>query len=85
MLITGLNLATLPPLYFFSFFYYTDIVSTCLVLLTYLLHLQHKPWLAATAGTVHNNALYSFLSPYKPVAMGSCNTYKLAILIQDPW
>uniref|UniRef100_A0A1B6IPA8 Dol-P-Glc:Glc(2)Man(9)GlcNAc(2)-PP-Dol alpha-1,2-glucosyltransferase n=1 Tax=Homalodisca liturata TaxID=320908 RepID=A0A1B6IPA8_9HEMI len=49
-LMTAANLAMLPPLYFFTFLYYTDIVSTCLVLLCYLLHLQHRPWLAATAG-----------------------------------
>uniref|UniRef100_A0A1B6LAR4 Dol-P-Glc:Glc(2)Man(9)GlcNAc(2)-PP-Dol alpha-1,2-glucosyltransferase n=1 Tax=Graphocephala atropunctata TaxID=36148 RepID=A0A1B6LAR4_9HEMI len=50
LLMTAANLAMLPPLYFFTFLYYTDTVSTCLVLLCYLLHLQRRPWLAATAG-----------------------------------
>ncbi|XP_054274138.1 putative Dol-P-Glc:Glc(2)Man(9)GlcNAc(2)-PP-Dol alpha-1,2-glucosyltransferase [Macrosteles quadrilineatus] len=50
VLMTAANLALLPPLYFFTFLYYTDTVSTCLVLLCYLLHLRKRPWLSAIAG-----------------------------------
>ena len=39
-MLSSLNLALFPLLYFFSFFYYTDVGSTFLVLLMYCLHLD---------------------------------------------
>jgi len=47
---SSLNISLLPPLFFSSLLYYTDPLSTCLVLLTYTLHLSDRPLLAALAG-----------------------------------
>ena len=47
---SSLNLSLLPPLLFSSLLYYTDPLATCLVLLTYSLHLTARPHLAALAG-----------------------------------
>jgi len=47
---SSLNLSLLPPLFFTNLLYYTDPLSTCLVLLTYTLHLSGKEYLAACAG-----------------------------------
>ena len=38
-ILNSLNLSLLPVLYMFNFLYYTDAVSTTMVLLTYSLHL----------------------------------------------
>jgi len=47
---SSFNISLLPPLFFTSFLYYTDPLSTCLVLLTYTLHLSDRPLLASLAG-----------------------------------
>jgi len=44
------NISLLPVLFMFTFMYYTDPVSTAMVLLTYCLHLSGQDWLAAFAG-----------------------------------
>jgi len=46
---TALNIALFPPLFFFSGLYYTDVLSTCAVLLMYRLWLEKKGgvWLYA--------------------------------------
>uniref|UniRef100_A0A1B6CLY3 Dol-P-Glc:Glc(2)Man(9)GlcNAc(2)-PP-Dol alpha-1,2-glucosyltransferase n=1 Tax=Clastoptera arizonana TaxID=38151 RepID=A0A1B6CLY3_9HEMI len=51
-LVTALNLSIFPVLYFFTFLYYTDSLSTCLVLLSYVLHLQNKNYLSALIGFI---------------------------------
>lgn len=45
--INALAVALFPPLYFFTFLYYTDVGSTFTVLLAYLLTLHHNHLLAA--------------------------------------
>jgi alpha-1,2-glucosyltransferase len=42
MLHTGLNIALFPLLFFFSGLYYTDVLSTCVVLRMYRLFLERK-------------------------------------------
>ncbi|KAL0127061.1 hypothetical protein PUN28_005408 [Cardiocondyla obscurior] len=44
------NLALFPPLYFWSFFYYTDVVSVSVVLLTQYLHQRNRTTMSALAG-----------------------------------
>jgi alpha-1,2-glucosyltransferase len=39
---TALNIALFPPLLFFSGLFYTDVISTCVVLRMYRLYLQRK-------------------------------------------
>jgi alpha-1,2-glucosyltransferase len=39
---TAVNIALFPPLFFFSGLYYTDVLSTCVVLLAYREFLQRK-------------------------------------------
>ena len=46
----ALSLVLLPPLFFWFFLYYTDVVSVNLILLTSLLHLQGRYKLAACTG-----------------------------------
>lgn len=46
-------MAIFPPLYFFSFLYYTDPAAVCLVLLMYYLHLHERNNLAAAVGKLH--------------------------------
>ena len=43
-------MALCPVLYFFSFLYYTDQVSTAMVLLTLCLQMSGQPWVSAFAG-----------------------------------
>lgn len=49
-IISAFNLAVFPVLYFFTFFYYTDTLSTLFVLLTYLLHVCKQDHIAALTG-----------------------------------
>lgn len=50
--LSALNLAIFPVLYFFTFLYYTDSGSTFFVLLMYYLHLRHSFFKAAIAGAI---------------------------------
>uniref|UniRef100_A0A8D8PXV8 Dol-P-Glc:Glc(2)Man(9)GlcNAc(2)-PP-Dol alpha-1,2-glucosyltransferase n=1 Tax=Cacopsylla melanoneura TaxID=428564 RepID=A0A8D8PXV8_9HEMI len=50
ILLSALNISTFPVLYFFSFLYYTDVLSTSMILLMYALHLQSKHQLSAAMG-----------------------------------
>lgn len=50
ILLSALNISTFPVLYFFSFLYYTDALSTSMILLMYALHLQSKHQLSAAIG-----------------------------------
>lgn len=64
---SSLNLSLLPPLLFTSLLYYTDPLSTCLVLLTYTLHITGRSYLAAVAGLVsvlcrQTNIVWVFLA-----------------------
>jgi len=49
---SSVNIALLPVLYFYSYLYYTDQVSTCMVLLTLCLHLGDQDWLAGFTGAL---------------------------------
>lgn len=49
-LLTAVNLCIFPVLYFFNFLYYTDVMSTFLVLFTYLLCLHERHGLSAFTG-----------------------------------
>ena len=49
MLHTGFNIALFPLLFFFSGLYYTDVLSTCVVLAMYRLFLERKGARANTA------------------------------------
>ena len=48
--LSALNLGMFPLLYFFSFFYYTDVGSTFLVLFMYCLSLDGRDWMASFIG-----------------------------------
>ncbi|XP_072158375.1 dol-P-Glc:Glc(2)Man(9)GlcNAc(2)-PP-Dol alpha-1,2-glucosyltransferase isoform X2 [Bemisia tabaci] len=48
--LSALNLSIFPVLYFFSFLYYTDVISTSFVLLMFFLHLCNLSNLAAIVG-----------------------------------
>ena len=50
MLISSLATASLPPLFFFNFLYYTDPGSLFFVLLMYLFDLEDHTYLAALFG-----------------------------------
>ncbi|KAG7166778.1 Dol-P-Glc:Glc(2)Man(9)GlcNAc(2)-PP-Dol alpha-1-2-glucosyltransferase-like [Homarus americanus] len=52
VMLSGLNLSLLPVLYWFTFLYYTDVLSTLVVLVMILLHLHHAPTTAAAMGVV---------------------------------
>lgn len=47
---SALNIATFPVLYFFSFLYYTDAVSTAFLLLMHYLFLTGRYGFSALAG-----------------------------------
>ena len=47
---SSLNISLCPVLYFFSFLYYTDQVSTAMVFLTLCLQMSGQPWLSAFSG-----------------------------------
>lgn len=49
-LLSAVNLTIFPVLYFFTFLYYTDVIATGVVLLTYLLQLEGCTLLAALTG-----------------------------------
>jgi len=64
---SSFNMSLLPVLYMFSFLYYTDPVSVCMVLLTYCLHLSGQDWLAGFAGVLavlarQTNIVWVFLA-----------------------
>jgi len=48
--LNSINLSLLPVLFMFNLLYYTDTVSTMMVLLTYSLHLAEHPYLSSLAG-----------------------------------
>ena len=63
---SSLNMALMPVLYFYSFLYYTDQISTALVLLTFCLHLSGQDWLASFSGVLavlcrQTNIVWTFL------------------------
>jgi hypothetical protein len=49
-LLSAVNLAIFPIVYFFTFLYYTDVIATGVVLLTYLLQLEGRTLLASLTG-----------------------------------
>lgn len=51
-LLTAVNMCIFPVLYFFNFLYYTDVMSTFLVLFAYLLCLQKRHVLSAITGSL---------------------------------
>ena len=60
------NMALMPVLFLFSFLYYTDQISTALVLLTFSLHLAEQDWLSSLAGLLavlcrQTNIVWTFL------------------------
>ena len=64
---SSFNMSFLPVLFMFSFLYYTDPVSTAMVLLTYCLHLSGQNWLAGFAGSLavlcrQTNIVWVFLA-----------------------
>ncbi|XP_055613264.1 putative Dol-P-Glc:Glc(2)Man(9)GlcNAc(2)-PP-Dol alpha-1,2-glucosyltransferase [Uranotaenia lowii] len=51
LMLESISLATLPPLYFFSHLYYTDVISVTMVLMMVYLNLRAKyHWAALSAG-----------------------------------
>lgn len=51
-LLTAMNVCIFPVLYFFNFLYYTDVISTFLVLFAYLLCLHERYVLSAVTGNI---------------------------------
>ena len=63
---SSLNMALMSVLFLFSFLYYTDQISTALVLLTFSLHLAGQDWLSSLAGLLavlcrQTNIVWTFL------------------------
>ena len=63
---SSLNMSLMPVLFFYSFLYYTDQVSTALVLLTFSLHLSGNNWLASFSAALailsrQTNIVWTFL------------------------
>ena len=63
---SSLNMSLMPVLFFYSFLYYTDQVSTALVLLTFSLHLSGNSWLASFSAALailsrQTNIVWTFL------------------------
>jgi alpha-1,2-glucosyltransferase len=52
LLLSSVSLSTLPPLFFFSFLYYTDPGSLFFVLLMYMFHVNNYEWLASLFGAI---------------------------------
>ncbi|XP_063615213.1 putative Dol-P-Glc:Glc(2)Man(9)GlcNAc(2)-PP-Dol alpha-1,2-glucosyltransferase [Penaeus indicus] len=52
LLLSAVNLSLLPVLYWFTFLYYTDVLSTLVVMVMILLHLHQAPTMAAAMGVV---------------------------------
>jgi hypothetical protein len=48
--LSAFNVSIFPLLFFYSFFYYTDVGSTFMVLLMYCLHLDGRDWAASFIG-----------------------------------
>ncbi|EEB10157.1 conserved hypothetical protein [Pediculus humanus corporis] len=71
IVLSGFNIATFPPLYFFTFLYYTDVWSTSFVLLTYYLYLSKKN---------NKNSISKFLGS---VIMRQTNIIWVGLLILD--
>ena len=51
---SALNIAFFPPLFFFSFLYYTDVAAAFLVFLMYAFHMYGRNKSAALAGMYLN-------------------------------
>nr|XP_027231090.1 putative Dol-P-Glc:Glc(2)Man(9)GlcNAc(2)-PP-Dol alpha-1,2-glucosyltransferase [Penaeus vannamei] len=49
LILSAVNLSLLPVLYWFTFLYYTDVLSTLVVMVMILLHLHQAPTMAAAA------------------------------------
>jgi len=63
---SSLNMSLMPVLYFYSFLYYTDQVSTALTLLTFCLHLSGRDWVASLSAVLavlarQTNIVWTFL------------------------
>ncbi|XP_069971398.1 dol-P-Glc:Glc(2)Man(9)GlcNAc(2)-PP-Dol alpha-1,2-glucosyltransferase [Penaeus vannamei] len=52
LILSAVNLSLLPVLYWFTFLYYTDVLSTLVVMVMILLHLHQAPTMAAAMGVV---------------------------------
>ena len=52
LLLSTFSLATFPPLFFFTFLFYTDSGSLFFVLLMYLHHINNQEWLASLFGAI---------------------------------
>lgn len=50
LILASFNLGIFPVFYWFSFLYYTDVLSTLLVLIMMLLHIHKAPNFAAVMG-----------------------------------
>lgn len=77
MLHTGINIALFPLLFFFSGLYYTDVLSTCVVLRMYHLFLERK-------GAYSNSAaglIWMYPSGLAALAMRQTNIFWVAVFM----
>jgi alpha-1,2-glucosyltransferase len=74
---TALNIALFPPLFFFSGLFYTDVLSTCVVLKTYGLFLQRK------GGAENSGAglVWGYVAGVAALTMRQTNIFWVAIFL----
>jgi hypothetical protein len=77
MLHTALNIALFPPLFFFSGLFYTDVLSTCVVLRTYRLYLEREGAYKHSA----NGLLWLFPTGIIALTMRQTNIFWVAVFL----
>ncbi|ETS83109.1 hypothetical protein PFICI_04985 [Pestalotiopsis fici W106-1] len=74
---TGINIALFPVLFFFSGLYYTDVISTCVVLVAYLNHLSRTK--QGSAGISLTSDLYTILLGVLALCMRQTNVFWVVV------
>ncbi|KAK9778629.1 putative DIE2/ALG10 family-domain-containing protein [Seiridium cardinale] len=74
---TGINIALFPVLFFFSGLYYTDVISTCVVLLAYQNHLVRLK--RSTNGHSYLNDLYTVFLAVLSLFMRQTNVFWVVV------
>ncbi|KAI4602563.1 glucosyltransferase [Pestalotiopsis sp. 9143b] len=74
---TGINIALFPVLFFFSGLYYTDVMSTCVVLVAYLNHLSRSK--QGRAGGSLANDFYTILLGVLALFMRQTNVFWVVV------
>lgn len=74
---TGVNIALFPVLFFFSGLYYTDVISTCVVLVAYQNHLSRAK--QGSAGISFTSDLYTIFLGVLALCMRQTNVFWVVV------